>query len=76
MYMVMLMVHDNTYYVYWQVVGVPDKRLGEEICAWIELKDNETATEDEIKAFCKAKVCGGILYRWNMDYTHTRIKPI
>lgn len=39
-----------------QVVGVPDERLGEEICAWIELKENETATEDEIKAFCKAKV--------------------
>ena len=35
---------------------MPDQRLGEEICAWIELKDNETATEDEIKVFCKAKV--------------------
>ena len=35
---------------------MPDERLGEEICAWIELKENETATEDEIKAFCKAKV--------------------
>ena len=40
----------------WKVVGVPDKRLGEEICAWVELKSNEHATEEEIKAFCKAKV--------------------
>ncbi|KAL4233939.1 hypothetical protein ACF0H5_005595 [Mactra antiquata] len=39
-----------------QVVGVPDRRLGEEICACIELKDGETATEDEIKQFCKERV--------------------
>ncbi|XP_053399689.1 medium-chain acyl-CoA ligase ACSF2, mitochondrial-like isoform X2 [Mercenaria mercenaria] len=39
-----------------QVVGVPDKRFGEQICAWVELKDGETATEEEIRAFCKEKV--------------------
>lgn len=40
---------------------MPDERLGEEICAWIELKENETANEDEIKAFCKAKVSAQII---------------
>ncbi|KAL3879067.1 hypothetical protein ACJMK2_031381 [Sinanodonta woodiana] len=39
-----------------QVIGVPDKRLGEEICAWIELKDDVTATEEEIKEYCKDKI--------------------
>ena len=39
-----------------QVVGVPDHRLGEQICAWIELKDGETVTEEEIKEFCRTKV--------------------
>ena len=42
-----------------KVVGVPDERLGEELCAWIELKGGETvteATEDEIKYFCKERV--------------------
>lgn len=39
-----------------QVVGVPDKRLGEQICAWVELKEGETATVDEIRQFCKEKI--------------------
>lgn len=34
------------------VFGVPDKRLTEEVAAWIKLKPNETMTEDELKAFC------------------------
>ncbi len=34
-----------------QVIGVPDKRYGEEIMACIVLRDGETATEEEIKAF-------------------------
>ena len=40
------------------VVGVPDDRFGEELCAWIQLKSNckETCTVDEIKAFCKQKL--------------------
>lgn len=36
-----------------QVVGVPDEKYGEEVVAWIILKDGTTATEDEIKDFCK-----------------------
>ena len=34
-----------------QVIGVPDKRYGEEIMACIVLRDGETATEEEIKAY-------------------------
>ena len=36
-----------------QVIGVPDKALGEEIMACIILKEGETATADEIKAFVR-----------------------
>ncbi|XP_070082398.1 medium-chain acyl-CoA ligase ACSF2, mitochondrial isoform X7 [Equus przewalskii] len=39
-----------------QVVGVKDKRLGEEICACIRLKKGEKTTAEEIKAFCKGKI--------------------
>ncbi|KAM6164339.1 medium-chain acyl-CoA ligase ACSF2, mitochondrial [Rhynchocyon petersi] len=39
-----------------QVIGVKDKRLGEEICACIRLKSGEKATPEEIKAFCKGKI--------------------
>ena len=39
-----------------QVVGVPDKRYGEEACAWIILKEGETADEDEMRAFGNAHI--------------------
>ncbi|GAB6026172.1 hypothetical protein CHUAL_012373 [Chamberlinius hualienensis] len=38
-----------------EVIGVPDDRMGEEICVWIKLKDNETLTETELKEFCLGK---------------------
>ncbi|XP_065066321.1 medium-chain acyl-CoA ligase ACSF2, mitochondrial-like [Rhopilema esculentum] len=39
-----------------QVIGVPDERMGEEVCAWIKLRQNETATAEEIKDFCRGKI--------------------
>ena len=39
-----------------QVFGVPDARLGEEVCAWIVLKPGQSGTEDEIKSFCEGRI--------------------
>jgi fatty-acyl-CoA synthase len=39
-----------------QVFGVPDKKYGEELAAWIVLKPGETATEEEIRAFCQGQI--------------------
>ncbi len=39
-----------------QVIGVPDPKYGEEVCAWIKLRPGETATETEIRNFCKGKI--------------------
>ena len=39
-----------------QIVGLPDIRLGETLCAWIRLKTAETATEGEIREFCRGKI--------------------
>ncbi len=39
-----------------QVFGVPDARLGEEVCAWIALKPGQSATEEEIKGFCQGRI--------------------
>ena len=36
-----------------QVIGVPDKDYGEEIMAYIILKDGETATEEEIQTYVR-----------------------
>ncbi|HTW71290.1 MAG TPA: AMP-binding protein, partial [Acetobacteraceae bacterium] len=39
-----------------QVFGVPDPFYGEELCAWIKLREGMTATEEEIKAFCRGRI--------------------
>jgi len=39
-----------------QVVGLPDKKYGEELCAWVIVKPGQTATEDEIRDFCKGQI--------------------
>ncbi|GFN77677.1 acyl-CoA synthetase family member 2, mitochondrial [Plakobranchus ocellatus] len=39
-----------------QVIGVPDQRLGEQVCAWIVVKEGMTLTEEEVKDFCKDKM--------------------
>ncbi|HTV38348.1 MAG TPA: AMP-binding protein [Xanthobacteraceae bacterium] len=39
-----------------QVIGVPDDRYGEEICAWVRLRPGMDAHEEEIKAFCRDKI--------------------
>lgn len=39
-----------------QVVGVPDQRFGEELCAWIIAKPGTRPTEEDIRAFCKGQI--------------------
>ncbi|MCC0003611.1 MAG: AMP-binding protein [Methylobacteriaceae bacterium] len=39
-----------------QVVGLPDKKFGEELCAWIVPREGETLTEDEVRDFCKGQI--------------------
>jgi fatty-acyl-CoA synthase len=39
-----------------QVFGIPDQRLGEEVCAFVILKPGQTATTEELRAFCQGKI--------------------
>src|SRR4051812_32522518 len=39
-----------------QVVGVPDRRLGEEVLACVRFKSGQQATQDELCAFCREKL--------------------
>jgi fatty-acyl-CoA synthase len=38
------------------VVGVPDEKFGEELCAWIRLKPGADATYEEVTAFCRGQI--------------------
>ncbi len=39
-----------------QVFGIPDEKMGEEVCAWVQLNEGQSMTEDELKAFCKDQI--------------------
>jgi len=39
-----------------QVVGVPDAKFGEELCAWIKLRSGTDADAEEITAFCRGQI--------------------
>jgi fatty-acyl-CoA synthase len=39
-----------------QVFGIPDPRYGEELCAWVRLRDGEHASPEEIREFCAGQI--------------------
>jgi fatty-acyl-CoA synthase len=39
-----------------QVIGVPDEKFGEELCAWVILNEGATATDEDIRAFCRGQI--------------------
>ncbi|MGD9602156.1 MAG: AMP-binding protein [Gammaproteobacteria bacterium] len=38
------------------VFGVPDSRFGEQVAAWVKLRDGQQATEEEVRAFCQGQI--------------------
>ena len=52
-----------------QVIGVPDKRYGEEIMACIILKEGQTATPEEIKEFVAAHMARHKVPRY-IEFVH------
>jgi fatty-acyl-CoA synthase len=38
------------------VVGVPDPRFGEELCAWVKLNGNSQLTTDQLRRFCRQRI--------------------
>ncbi len=39
-----------------QVFGVPDAKYGEELCAWIQLREGEPVTDEAIRDFCRGQI--------------------
>jgi fatty-acyl-CoA synthase len=39
-----------------QVIGVPDERMGEELMAWVVLREGTGMTPDELKDFCRVRM--------------------
>jgi fatty-acyl-CoA synthase len=39
-----------------QVIGVPDVRYGEELCAWVKLRPGSTLDAEQVREFCTGKI--------------------
>ncbi len=39
-----------------QVVGVPDRKYGEELMAWVQPEPGKSVTADDVRAFCHGKI--------------------
>ena len=39
-----------------QVVGVPDEKFGEEVCAFIQARDGASVDTDAVREFCRGKI--------------------
>jgi len=39
-----------------QVVGVPDERFGEEICAWVKAREGAEIDEQAVREFCRGRI--------------------
>ncbi len=38
------------------VIGVPDAKYGEELCAWVILREGVNASDEDVRAFCRGKI--------------------
>jgi fatty-acyl-CoA synthase len=50
----LLYLHEDVIDV--QVVGVPDEKYGEELCAWVRLREGAQLEADDVRAFCRERV--------------------
>jgi fatty-acyl-CoA synthase len=39
-----------------QVIGVPDERYGEELMAWVKLRDGAQLTEEDVRTYCRGRI--------------------
>ena len=46
-----------------QVIGVPDRKYGEQVAAWIRLERGSALTEDDIRTFCEGKIAHASRFR-------------
>lgn len=39
-----------------QVFGIPHEKFGEEVCAWVVLREGATLTEEDVKSYCQNQI--------------------
>ena len=49
-----------------QAFGVPDSKVGEEICVFLRLREGSTLTEQDVRDYCRDKVGGQVRMVWEL----------
>ncbi len=39
-----------------QIIGVPDAKYGEELCAWVRLRPGAALTEEDVREYCRGRL--------------------
>jgi fatty-acyl-CoA synthase len=39
-----------------QVIGVPDEKYGEELCAWVKLREGAQLTQEQVRDYCRSRI--------------------
>jgi fatty-acyl-CoA synthase len=39
-----------------QVIGIPDPKYGEELCAWVRVREGAVLSEADVRAFCQGRI--------------------
>jgi fatty-acyl-CoA synthase len=47
-----------------QIFGVADDRYGEELCAWVRVRDGETLTAEDVRGFCQGRIAHNKIPRY------------
>ncbi|KAG0371159.1 Fatty-acid-CoA ligase [Gamsiella multidivaricata] len=53
------------------VIGVPDKRYGEQVCAWVAAKQGHVVTLEQVQKFCEGKIAHYKVPRYLLVVDHT-----
>jgi len=53
------------------IVGVPDTRFGEQVCAWVSTKSGHQVSLEDIQGFCKGKIAHYKVPRYLIVVDHT-----
>jgi fatty-acyl-CoA synthase len=53
-----------------QVVGVPDERYGEEVMAWVIVREGASLDEDELREYCRGKIAHYKIPRYVATCSH------
>ena len=38
------------------MIGVPDEKYGEELCAWVRLRPGSALDEEDVREYCRARL--------------------